>query len=513
MGGGQLLATTQRPLQLVKFLIGQLWRILVKLLSLLLILLPRQMRLASGKKLHELPPTAYLDAVRGYAAWIVYNSHVIPPRWRRTDGPFMRYSAFQALYMGPVEIFFVISGFALTYRALGHMHNKQPVRVLESLASSIFRRHFRLYLPLIWASFVTMLALASGIAVNGNDPPVLQPTLLGNISFWIADTVRSCDPFPHVVSWWSKGVRVTHTDYIPQAWTIPVEYRGSMLIFMFCIAVCRMDTRKRMWTTLVCSALCFWWTTPYAGLFLFGMWLADRRHVRTRQQQEATALPMTTSTAGPELQSTAMITKETEDAIVMPVTEKSDSMRRGRVWSVFQRLGGSSSSRVCFQEPSLLQQTPYIVMFCLAICLLTSPDPLSTTSPFPYNLVAWTYPPNWRKNYRSMPHWPLSIGAIMTCYSLEHAPLLQKPFLTQFSQFLGELSFGFYIMHQLIRWIVWDRFFVPWQIAHFGTNHWFQLPGYILMTILVIWAAEVFLRVDMVCIRMTRKLQDVMFTG
>lgn len=465
----------------------------------------------SGKKPNELSPTAYLDAVRGYAAWIVYNSHVIPKSWRRTSGPLMRYSAFQALYLGPIEIFFVISGLALTYRVVGHMHNKAPNRVLEALASSVFRRYFRLYLPLMWASFVHMLALSSGIAVNGNDPPVLQPTFLANLRFWFADTLRSLDPFPHVVSWWSKAVRVTHSDYIPQAWTIPVEFRGSMLIFIFCLAVCRMSTRKRMWSELVCCVVCFWWATPYGALFFYGMWLADRRHLRTRQQQAAIELPVVDSAAALESAAKDANAKGIEDISNMPATETLCFKWRLRVCSVFQRVSGNST--VSSKEPTALQQIPYIALFFFSIHLLTAPEPTTTGSPFPYNLVAWTYPPNWRKDRRSLDHWPLSLGAMTILYAMEQSPLLQKPFLTQFSQFIGELSFGFYVMHQLVRWIVWNRFFIPWTITYFGYNKWFQLPGYVVMTILVLWASDLFLRVDIVCVRLTRKLQDFMFTG
>lgn len=409
-----------------------------------------------------------------------------------------------------VDIFFIISGFALTYGVLGHMHNNQPDKVLDTLASSIFRRHMRLYLPLIFASFVTMLAIYTGIAIKGEEPDVLQPKFLDNVWFWIVDTVRSCDPFPHVVSWWAEEVRATHTVYIPQAWTIPVEFRGSMLVFVSCLALCRTSARRRMWITLISSAACFWWVTPYAGLFLYGMWLADGRHLRMRQRQEATILPLIAIDTSAGSQAPLDIEKQDNDA-----GEESRPQTRCRsVWSWLHRKEPDPSPSFPNRTPTFRQQLPYIILFCLSFVFLTAPDPdpMSISSPFPYNLLARTYPPTWKFKPAKL-HWPFSIGAMMLCYALEHAPLLQRPLNTQFSQFLGELSFGFYIMHNTVAWTVCQRLLVPWQREVFGDEPLHQIPGYIVMTILVFWAAEGFRRVDVRCVRFTKGLQDILFTA
>lgn len=154
-----------------------------------------------------------------------------------------------------------------------------------------------------------------------------------------------------------------------------------------------------------------------------------------------------------------------------------------------------------------------MILFGLAFVLLAAPEVMQTTSPFPYSIMAWTYPPNWRLNGRAMPHWPTAIGAMMLSYAIDHPPLLQRPLVIQFSQFLGELSFGIYVMHNIVRWMMWERFLVGWQTEHFGESHWCQLPGYIVMSICVLWAAELFRMVDVRCVRFTRQLQNMLFTS
>lgn len=488
-----------------RMLLRQAGRMTRKILASCLVVCPRSARPVSNQGFPELHSTAYLDALRGYAAWIVFNYHVIPVGWRH--GPLLTHWPFPILFRGPsmVDVFFVISGFALSYSVLGHMHDKQPLRVLDSLASSIFRRHLRLYLPVTWVSFVTMLAISTGIAVKTEDPQVLQPTFAGNIRYWIKDTVRSYDPFPHVVSWWFEGVRRTHTAYVPQAWTIPVEFRGSLIVFLFCVAVCRMTTRARMWTTLACTAACFWWTTPYAGLFLFGMWLADRRHLRMRRQQSAReTLPVAqhaSEALGQE--------KEQHEATGIPAETIGHTGR----WTQFLQLRRKLRPWRSCQGPAWCQQIPFFILGILSLWPLTAPDPsdpIGPASPFPYDILALAVPPNW-KGTRGECHWLYSVGAMMLCYALDRSPLLQRPLNTQFSQFFGELSFGIYITHNLVNWIVWERVMVVWVQTHFGSNPCYQLPGYCLLSVLVLWSAEIFRRVDVGCVRLSKRVQDLFF--
>src|ERR1700760_339690 len=56
-----------------------------------------------------------------------------------------------------VAIFFVISGYVLSYRSLKLAREGKPIQLLDSLASSVFRRWLRLHLPVLDSTFTAFL--------------------------------------------------------------------------------------------------------------------------------------------------------------------------------------------------------------------------------------------------------------------------------------------------------------------------------------------------------------------
>src|ERR1700709_2610994 len=65
-----------------------------------------------------------------------------------------------------VIIFFVISGYVLSYRGLQLAREGKTVQLLESLSSSVFRRWLRLHLPVIISTFVAFLLARNGFWIN-----------------------------------------------------------------------------------------------------------------------------------------------------------------------------------------------------------------------------------------------------------------------------------------------------------------------------------------------------------
>jgi peptidoglycan/LPS O-acetylase OafA/YrhL len=56
-----------------------------------------------------------------------------------------------------VSVFFVISGYVLSYKAIRLMRAAQYPELLGSLASSVFRRGMRLFLLITASTFISML--------------------------------------------------------------------------------------------------------------------------------------------------------------------------------------------------------------------------------------------------------------------------------------------------------------------------------------------------------------------
>lgn len=119
--------------------IRPLFRSLISIFfALLLSLRPRYMRKGGLKPTKKAHLTTYLDALRGWAAVIVLNSHHFP--YKRAwiiNQPFVRI-IFGG--RGMVDVFFVISGYVLSYRMLKLMRTQQAVPLLDTVVSSVFRR-------------------------------------------------------------------------------------------------------------------------------------------------------------------------------------------------------------------------------------------------------------------------------------------------------------------------------------------------------------------------------------
>lgn len=111
------------------------------------------------KKAHA---TTYLDSLRGWAAVIVFNSH-----WGGMKIPFFFHSFTYAWLQGKgmVDIFFVISGYVLTYRMVKLMRLRENDKLFDTVVSSIFRRYIRLYGMVAISSFIALIFVRWGLFV------------------------------------------------------------------------------------------------------------------------------------------------------------------------------------------------------------------------------------------------------------------------------------------------------------------------------------------------------------
>ena len=179
--------------------------------------------------LKELRPTAWLDGLRGVAALFVVIYHTILhflPNLLRASGateqdnwivqmPFIR-----IFYSGPsmVAVFFVVSGFSLSHKPLKLIRAENTSKILENLASSIFRRIIRLWLPVAIITSIEMVAVYWGFydqAPSYRHAPKGQ-TFSDQFHHWVAITLAEVDPFR------STNMAELHSSiYDPNLWTIP----------------------------------------------------------------------------------------------------------------------------------------------------------------------------------------------------------------------------------------------------------------------------------------------------
>lgn len=138
----------------------------------LLLLLPSWIRSPKHKKPKKLFPTSYLDGVRGVAAFFVLVHHYTvqytiesATGWGWEKRPADRHDWFfylpiiRVVHAGRfmVVIFFVLSGYVLSYRSLQLARQGKHLQLLDSLASSVFRRWLRLHMPVAASCFLAFM--------------------------------------------------------------------------------------------------------------------------------------------------------------------------------------------------------------------------------------------------------------------------------------------------------------------------------------------------------------------
>jgi hypothetical protein len=132
----------------------------------------------SSEPSEPLQETAYLDGLRGIACYSVFFAHhlsaygfeILHPygegpnlHFVQTDHWF-QLPIIRLLYNGQaaIAVFFVLSGYVLSYKPLKLMHTREFENLQQCLASSIFRRWLRLFLPVSALWFINVFLVEFG---------------------------------------------------------------------------------------------------------------------------------------------------------------------------------------------------------------------------------------------------------------------------------------------------------------------------------------------------------------
>lgn len=222
---------------------------------------------------------AYLDGLRGIAALIVYMQHYQGLTLTQDEKDIVE-NAFgfkniysiaalpvvRLFYNGghfSVAIFFVMSGYVLSYGLLKTLHTRNMPKLVEKLSSAIFRRWPRLWLPVL---AITVLYILSWHWLGVSSYWTWKPTLLEEL--WNVYGVLKKASF--VYSDLALNI------YVYTTWTIPLEFRGSMVVYTAVLTFSRLGTGQR----LCCELGLIWYFTYivdgwFCALFMIGMLLCD----------------------------------------------------------------------------------------------------------------------------------------------------------------------------------------------------------------------------------------------
>ncbi|KAL4796793.1 acyltransferase family-domain-containing protein [Aspergillus venezuelensis] len=437
-------------------------------------------------KLHAI---AALDGLRGWACLLVFNFHFLfTYTWKVAVGWGFNNENWH-LYQLPiihvlvsghimVAIFFVISGYVLSYKPLRLIRSRAYDETFVTMTSAIFRRGLRLYIPSIIGILCVLIAVRLGVynysqkilfeghtirGTNEQHPPIMVKSLYKQLWDWYYTIARLMDPFD-----WT----LFYNNYNPHLWTIPVEFRSSLVLFLTILATSRVKTMVRM--SLVSTLV--WFCMRYGRwdvvLFLFGMLMAEADLIQGLWEQR-------------------------------PMSEKADDREKG-AWS--SRL---SASLPQIQIPfRLLSPKRWIALFVVGLYLGSTPNTGYKFTPFfmwTWHITPHTYPE---------PHrFPQTLGAVMIVYSINHSKDIQKLFVNPVSQYLGKISYAFYIVHgPILHSLGYSLMPNIWRITGKDTNFQYCFGffiGWLICLPISLWAGDLFWRlVDIPSVSLARWIES-----
>ncbi|EXJ92749.1 hypothetical protein A1O3_01301 [Capronia epimyces CBS 606.96] len=402
--------------------------------------------------------TAYLDGVRGFAAFMVYWGHhqlwahdaVKPDRILENAYGYDKQYYFACLpvlrmfFSGghfAVTVFFVLSGYVLSAKPLSMIQAGDHMRLGENLASALFRRWLRLHIPVICTTFLYM---TSWHAFGYRADPQPRSTYREDLWNWYAEFKNFSFVFRTGGDPWFS--------YSFHAWSIPVEFRGSIVIYTTLMALSRCTRNARLWCQ-ICLIFYFMYIVDgwFCSLFVSGMLLSD----------------LDLLAADDNLPHVFSHLSQVKTPIFYALF----------ILSLY--LGGVPSYS---SDINVLRESPgwYYLSF------------LKPQAVYDYK---WFY---------------LFCAANFVVVSIPHISWLKAFFETRFNQYLGRVSFAFYLVHGPILWSLGDRVYaaagwsreshimtIPgWmnllpipKIGPFGLELSFLLPHLILLPV-TLWLAE-----------------------
>jgi len=436
----------------------------------------------------RLHPTSYLDGLRGIASIIVFICHyteenysrLIPTYGLSKERPsgWIQLPYLRLIFSGRpmVHIFFIISGFVLSYKPVKAIHVRDFPKSYAALSSSTFRRAFRLYGPCIVSTFFAALLAQRGYRFHDK-----YDTLSEQLWAWK-------DAVFHQITWawgWEHDLRPAYDIHL---WTIPIEFAHSMLLFLVIIGTSRVRLRIRQ-ALLVsimfyCSA-CGKWA---AFEFLAGMFLAELHILQNAHQQNS---------------------ESCDEIFDLPKkTLRTLKSLKTAIYIIVLAVG----LYVAGWPNHDADKTPVISSF-----LAHTPDPYATSDD---SLAAQKF-------------W-FGLVAVVVVWIVGDMPFLKRLFETPVAQYSGRVSYAVYIMHGPVMGIYSSRVLgFPGSAAvgeagtegfkeaimgkgvkgYFGVSTPTQLTmgwfvGLCMMGIIVIWAADIFWRaVDEPIVKLARRIE------
>jgi peptidoglycan/LPS O-acetylase OafA/YrhL len=390
----------------------------------------------------DLRPTAYLDGLKGLFATIVYIRHYSIPwnshidlDYRQSPAPsFFQLPIVRILYSGPtLPVFFAVSGYVLSVKPMKLIRSGSNEKLYNHLASGIFQRGIKLFGPPVISTLIVLVFFQLGFySFDYDSMPGAIPTLPNHEPTFALQIYDWCEFFSqHLTNIWTWQYQVT--TYDDHLWSIPVQYRCSMILYTMLIGLSRLRYGYRTFFALFFAMYSMWIGRWEVFVYVVGMVLGEYETSIQEHQSES----------------------------------QSTSRRKSNY--------------------SILVEIFYLLGFILALLLASFPR-----SPGG-NMLVYSVPYGLTEKYTV---WH-SCGTIIMLLTIPRSRVLHYIFTSSCLLYLGTLSFSIYLVHGPVLHLVGYRLVVRaadlFQKTP-GEGFPFAL-SFLTVFLIVVWIADLFKRV------------------
>ncbi|KAF2729803.1 hypothetical protein EJ04DRAFT_537624 [Polyplosphaeria fusca] len=419
-------------------------------------------------------PTAWLDGLRGVAAFFVFIYHfqhefhkaynwgyggANPDKTGFVDHRLIQLPIIRLIFTGGpmVSIFWVLSGVSLSLKPIQLARSQDWARFFDTMFSSVFRRMLRLYIPVFVVQICVLLATLLGFYNHSfelsQDWPFAGTNEMRHEVFASATA--------QISDWWKEMWKFLNPfapyrpKYDPHLWTIPLEFRNSIILFATLVGYAKLRPRVRMTLAGLLYTYLAVIDQGDVGLFIAGMGCAE------------------------------FLVILDENKGLLPTSQGTSQLKQ------------SKRSRIS-----------WTVIYVFGLWLLSWPawggertagyETIQALTPSFINSPEMTYS---------------RLGAAIALLGLCGASYLRVPFETSLAVYLGKISFPLYIIHGPICHMIGEAL-VPffWSFTGNETEIRYELGvclAFMVVAVIVIWLADVVMRVvDTPSVRFGRTLQS-----
>lgn len=403
--------------------------------------------------------TAYLNGVRGVAAVVVYAEHFLMAHHPHlldeygSHPEFFQLPGVRLLYSGSVSValFFIISGFSLSLRPLEAIRHRDWEQLHRIISSATIRRGIRLILPPTVVTFLIMLGVRFNLFEEhySGTPDMDLRGPLHRETFWA-----------QVVDW---------TEYVlgkliyPDTWLSPLPNvtESNYAEPMYTIS-------REVWSSLL--------------LFLAMVALS-----RVKRQARLVSVAFLV------IFSAWCMRRDISCFLVGMMLAEFHIQRHDAKPVAFSRWR------------TIISSCQWSILMITGIWLSSIPHAHGSygSSSLGYRTVSKLVP--WNPNvYYS--------GAVLIMVAMDNMPTAQAVFSSSFAQYLGDISFGLYLVHWPVL-AAWGWKVVPTMWSLTGNNTTFRYEAGFCLAVLIVtpvvfWLADVCWRlVDLPAIRLARRFE------